>query len=323
MLFQTFTGIYPRSKQLIKATRDYDRKRIDKKELEKAFKTDVKKLFFIQKKYGFNHYFDGMLYFQDIFRPFTESLRGLEVGALTRFFENNTFYKQPIITEKIENKKRFLHNYFYLDLFPKGEKLAVLPGPFTFSVLSKNKFYKDDKQAMFDFAKALNKEAKQLEKIGFTLFIFLEPSLTFLASRKKIEKNQVIEAAKSLTIASKGIKSETIAHTYFGDFSLIQNSISEAKLSGFGVDLTETNENNINYELFEDKAILLGIVDSRNTLIEPAKQIIATTKKIQEKTSLKKIFLSGNTCLEHLPLPFAEKKIKTISKAIKELEEKK
>ena len=37
-----------------------------------------------------------------MFRPFSQNLKGVEVGSLDRFFENNTFYKKPKVTGKIE-----------------------------------------------------------------------------------------------------------------------------------------------------------------------------------------------------------------------------
>ena len=127
-----FTGIYPRSSELVKATRDLDRKRITKEQSAQFFIKDVDRLVSLEQKYGFKFSFEGQLLFQDIFRPFAVNLEGLSVGALTRCFENNTFFKQPEVSEKIGLGKEFITDYYFTNLMPQRNRLAVLPGPFTF-----------------------------------------------------------------------------------------------------------------------------------------------------------------------------------------------
>jgi 5-methyltetrahydropteroyltriglutamate--homocysteine methyltransferase len=96
------TGILPRPEGLIESTRAYERGRISKKELEKAFKNATKEVITAQISAGLSYVTDGMLRWQDLLRPFTENLRGIHVGSLARWFNNNTFYRKPIIYNKIK-----------------------------------------------------------------------------------------------------------------------------------------------------------------------------------------------------------------------------
>ncbi len=82
-------GIYPRSESLAQMTRDVGRKRKTEEELLAAQKKDTNHLLALQKKHGFLYGEDGMLLWQDIFRPIVEATDGMIVGPLTRWFDNN------------------------------------------------------------------------------------------------------------------------------------------------------------------------------------------------------------------------------------------
>src|SRR5207248_2836081 len=56
---------------------------------------DLAELVSAQQAVGLDLLSDGMLRWQDHFRPLLEAADGLETGALTRFLDTNTFYRAP------------------------------------------------------------------------------------------------------------------------------------------------------------------------------------------------------------------------------------
>src|SRR5206468_6848563 len=91
-------GIYPRSEALVQATRDLDRGRTTEEAVDEQVERDLAELVSVQQHAGFDLLADGMLRWQDLFRPLLEASDGLETGALTRFLDTNTFYRAPHAT---------------------------------------------------------------------------------------------------------------------------------------------------------------------------------------------------------------------------------
>ena len=79
-------GIYPRSEELIEATRK------NTENLDSLFQKETEEYIFAQKNAGLGFVSDPLLKWDDIFRPFANS-RAVKPAALNRIFEMNTFYR--------------------------------------------------------------------------------------------------------------------------------------------------------------------------------------------------------------------------------------
>src|SRR5205823_4998605 len=112
-------GIYPRSEALVQATRDLDRGRTSQKAVEEQVERDLAELVSVQQAAGLDLLADGMLRWQDHFRPLLEAAEGLETGALTRFLDTNTFYRAPQASSSAARLDRPLDERY----------IAPLPGP--------------------------------------------------------------------------------------------------------------------------------------------------------------------------------------------------
>src|ERR1043166_9078353 len=71
-------GIYPRSEALVQATRDLDRGRTTREAVEEQVERDLAELVSAQQATGLDLLADGMLRWQDHFRPLLEAAEGLE-----------------------------------------------------------------------------------------------------------------------------------------------------------------------------------------------------------------------------------------------------
>ena len=91
-------GLYARSEALVQATRDLDRGRTTPEAVDEQVERDLAELVSVQQAAGLDLLADGMLRWQDVFRPLVEAADGLETGALTRFLDTNTFYRAPSAT---------------------------------------------------------------------------------------------------------------------------------------------------------------------------------------------------------------------------------
>jgi len=318
------TGALPRPSELIEKTRAYERKRIIKKELEESFEKATESVIKAQFSAGLNYITDGMLKWQDLLRPFTEGLKGIEVGSLTRWFNNNTFYRKPIITDSVKRDKAIVKNMMYLGKMPKNLLWkAVLPAPYTFFSLSKNQYYKDKAEFMFKFAEIINEEIKSLAEVGFSYIQLSEPALVYEPLAPNSKKDKLALMNDVLEVAVKGTTIKTCLQTFFGDFSKILPEALDFPVNHLGIDSYETDFEKLKEYSFE-KGVALGLVDSRSSLVEKPDELVEVAKEIIEsiyRSKIEDVFICPNCDLDFLPWERAKEKMKVISSVTKHLRE--
>ncbi|MBI2675387.1 MAG: hypothetical protein HYX24_02940 [Candidatus Aenigmarchaeota archaeon] len=305
------SGIFPRSEKLIQATRDFAHKRCSKEDVRKAFEADARELVEMQRKEGFSFITDGMLLWDDIFRPFSESLGGVKAGGVTRYFENNTFFRQPVITGRLALNGPFIQKYLFKE-WVKGDfpKIINLPGPYTFSVLSEDSYYHDRQKLMQEFSVILNAVAKELEKLGINYIRFSEPALAYAETRPGENRRKGI--IENYRMMFDGVKAGTSLNLFFGDITHIIDFIPELPFSGLDIDFTETSIRNLGISL---KSVSLGCIDSRSSFLEDPENIARQARAFAESVNPERLYLTPNCDLEFLPYSIAAKKMSILKEA--------
>ena len=298
MFLCQLTGTFARSPELIRATRDYDRGRLKEADLEKIREDDVRRLINSQK--GFQYVTDGGFLWQDILRPFTLA-NGVKCGALTRFFRTNTFYRKPVIEEKINLKPKLIEKFYYLRLIPERRKV-ILPGPVSFLNLSCDR-YKND--TLFMISQVLARVSEYLEQQGVSCIQFSEPYISFAkVVRYDLWKETYAILTENLTI-------DTLLHIPWGDFSHLVE-ILEFPVKSIGIDFIATSVDNLKFET--EKKIGIGCIDAQNSLLEAEEDIREFVKMVLEKFTLREFFLCPNCDLEFLPSQVAIKKLELLKR---------
>lgn len=290
-------GIFPRSPELIKATRDFDRGRCKKGELERIRREDVKRLIKYQK--DFEYIIDGGLLWQDILRPFT-TIKGIEEGPLVRFFKTNTFYRRPIIKGRVEFESEFIERFFYLDLIPERMKVN-LPGPISLFYLSEDRYKRD---TPFMIAEILSEVSKHLERRGVESIQFLEPGVS-----PEINSEFWREI---YGIVTENLRVETSIHLYFTDVSEIRE-VFDFPVDGIGIDFVSTSVDNL--KINTSKKVGIGYIDAQNSLLEDTEEVISFVKGIVKRLGLKRFYLCPNCALDFLPYSVALRKLEILEEA--------
>lgn len=318
------TGIFPRPKGLIEITRLYDRERTDEKKLDKAFEDATLKIIDAQISAGFCCVTDGMLKWQDLFRPFTENLSGVRMGGLARWFNNNTFYRKPVIVDDLSRNKNIVQAITHFKHLPPNLPWkAVLPAPYTFAQLSENRYYKDKTELMFKYAKILREEIESLTKLGFKYVQLSDPALVYKPTAISTTREELGIIKEALGVAVKGIPMKTCLQTFFGDFSQILPEALDFPVDHLGIDFYETDVEKLKEYAFE-KGVALGLADSRSSLIENQNELVTVAKEFIESAhchELSEVFVCPNCDLEFLPWEKAERKMKVVGTVAKLLRE--
>jgi len=298
-LISSYTfGIYPRSEELIEATRK------NTENLDSLSQKETEEYINAQKNANLGFVSDPLLKWDDIFRPFS-SLTSVNLSSLNRIYEMNTFYRilsfdgldftdgGKIIQSNLDSS------------LPKNRTVAI-PEPFTFAQLHTSKEFKSKEDFTINLAKILRAEVNSLVESGFEVIQLLAPSIAY---NKEVDFGVISDALKIIT---DGLKAKTILHTYFGDVSTKIESLLDLPVSGLGFDITTTPASSIEKHSFSDKILTVGIVNSFNTAIEKPQECINQVDEINAQTKPKESYVSNNFDLEYVPKEFAMNKISVL-----------
>ena len=298
-------GIYPRNEKLIESTRSYD------KTLEKQFKKEKSRLLKIQSNNKLDYISDPLIDWDDNLRPFTDNLRGIEKGPLTRYYENNTFYRQPIIKSKLGTTGNILKNNVCFDLFTSKSKVKIdILDPFTFYDLSANEFYKSEEEAVNAFAEIIKKELNSIKR-NVQLIQFNSPSL---ARIEDIDRLNMVKKAMEKIV--KGLDTKTCLNLWGSDISNTLEKFQEFPVDIIGIDFTSSNVDKFD-KMEMKKGLACGLIDAKNTKMEKSSDIIRELKNIKKTFSPESLAVITSWDFEFIPEPFADKKLQ-IMKQIKE-----
>ena len=256
---------------------------------------------------------DGQIRWDDLVTPFAKNIEGCEIDGLLRFFNNNVYYRKPVIKSRLAFKDyTTLEDYKFAKANSAKKLKVVLPGPFTWAKLSLDEYYNDLKTLVTDFSQILRKEVQKLDQEGVEYIQFDEPSLCNFPQEIGLVK-------ESLKIITSGLKAKSILFLYFGSIKNLTPELLNLAVDIIGIDLVSKPEN-LDALLKADvkKEVILGCLDARNTKMEDEKEIFKLIEKVAKKITPEKIYFSPSCGLEFLPHENALKKIKLLSSIAKQ-----
>jgi len=298
-LISSYTfGIYPRSEELIEATRK------NTENLDSLSQKETDEYINAQKNANLGFVSDPLLKWDDIFRPFS-SLTSVNLSSLNRIYEMNTFYRiLSFDGSDFTDGGNIVQSNLDSSL-PKNKTVAI-PEPFTFAELHTSKKFKKKDDFIINLAKILRPEIDYLVESGFEIIQLLAPSIAY---NKEVDFGLVSDALKIIT---DGLEAKTVLHTYFGDVSTKIESLLDLPVSGLGFDITTTPVSSIEKHSFSNKSLTIGIINSFNTAIEKPQECIKQVDEINANTKPKESYVSNNFDLEYVPKEFAMNKISVL-----------
>jgi 5-methyltetrahydropteroyltriglutamate--homocysteine methyltransferase len=306
-------GIYPRSEALVAATRDLDRGRTTVEAVDQQYERDLAELVETQTEAGLAYFTDGLLRWQDLFRPILDACPGLRAGPLVRWFDNNTFFRAPEVVGDLKLESASLPIFDSAQTVPTP-RVATLPSPFLFSRVAMAKA--DPNDVMLDLAEAVLKPvAKKLVESGYDLIQLQEPWLVFHG----IEDPDWKPFVESVGLITDGLQATTVLHTYFGDAGPWADRLRELPVDAVGFDFIETDVDALGSTW--PKGILVGCLDGRSSLVEPVHEIVDFVRRVAHTLDPPTLFLSTTSDLELLPRATAREKVLRLGEAARRLKE--
>jgi 5-methyltetrahydropteroyltriglutamate--homocysteine methyltransferase len=291
-------GIYPRSEALVQATRDLDRGRVTQEAVDAQVAEDLRQLVEVQERAGLTLLSDGLLRWQDHFRPLVERSPGLDARPLTRFLDTNTFFRAVLV----EGEPRLREPVEAPDL-PAGRWLASLPSPYAFSRAADG--------AVSAKALAANVLAPQIDAYaseGAALIVLIDP---FVA-----RDGDVAELVGALAELPHDVP--FALQLSFGDAGPVLANLAEAPVEAIGVDFYSTGLDAVPTDY--PKEIIAGVIDSRSSALEDPAEIGRFAEELAARNPAG-VSLSPNGDLQFVPETIAREKIARLGRSTAALEE--
>jgi 5-methyltetrahydropteroyltriglutamate--homocysteine methyltransferase len=300
------TGPYPRSEALVAATRDLDRGRASAESVAERYADDERAVVALEAKLGFDASTGGYVRWADLFRPFAEGWRGFTVGPVTRWFETNTFYRQPILHAPPERVAGVVRAALPgAGVVPPEQAKVILPGPFTFAGLLDNRSGETREALTHRLGRLIADDVRELRAAGYRTFQFQEPLLVVAPPTGPLAEAAVV-AYRSLGEAAAG--ATTIVWTYFGDAAPVQPLLHRLHVGVIGIDLAETEPDRI-VPPPDHRGIGLGCIDPRTTLAEDPVEVARIAASLRERGAPSELWLGPGGPLDLLPTEAAARKL--------------
>ena len=278
--------------------------RITEQELHRVQDEVTKDVLENQSQAGVDLVTDGQIRWDDGQTYFASKIVGFDFKGLIRYFDTNTYYRQPVAEGKLEWQGPIsLADYRFAAANSEKPVKAVVIGPYTLAKLSRWPHYSDLREVVLDLAGVLNREAGALAAAGASVVQFDEPAIL----RNKGDFPLFKEA---MSILVEGVSSKTAIYAYFGDISGIAAEFPRLPFDIIGLDFVMGSANFDLISAFpEDKDLGLGIVDARNTKMETIDEVVSQIRRAAESVSLDRMQVSPSSGLEFLPRRNAYEKL--------------
>jgi 5-methyltetrahydropteroyltriglutamate--homocysteine methyltransferase len=306
----TVIGAYPKigegldGQELRRALHRRDRGEIGDADLDKVFDEVTRSAIGEIESAGVDITNDAQIRWDDLLSPFARAWSGVEPGPLERFYDNNTYFRQPVIDGPIETDGRSLtRDYTFAKGVAKSKLKAAVPGPLTFATLTaRDEQYRSLEDRVLAIADATAKEIAGLKAAGATMIDIEDPAV--VASPKHIELAR--EAYGRFADPDLAI---TLV-TYFFPADAVLESLASFPVAAVGIDVRSRDTTAFDrLDAFRTQYVLVGVVDARNTRLETAEEVARYAERALKLVPQERLVLATTTSLEYLPRDVARAKL--------------
>ena len=292
-------GLYPRSEALVAATRDLERGRTTEEAVERQRAEDLSALVSLQQEAGLDLVSDGLTKWQDIFRVLVDASDGLGVGALVRWFDNNSFFRAPVMS----GSPAF--DPASAALVGEGAPsplVGTLPSPYMFSRAGDANG--GGNALMMTLASdVLRPAAEELVSRGARLIHLEEPWLVYFG----IEDSDWETFRSSVDGIRRDLGVPVILHTYYGDASPYLDRLRDLPVDAVGIDFVETDWRALagNWQV----GLVAGCVNGRATVLESPEASVELLRRVADAVDPPALYVCPNCELELVPEASARNKV--------------
>jgi 5-methyltetrahydropteroyltriglutamate--homocysteine methyltransferase len=283
-----------------------------------------------QARAGLDVVTDGLIRWYDPISHLAGKLSGVKINGLLRFFDTNSYFRQPVLIARPErhgalvaDEFRFACNALGALSTPAGKAgrlkvKAVMTGPYTLGKLSlaENSEMSALEARVEAYGAALGAELQALADAGAEHVQMDEPAILKYPEDWQVFVRGFDHILRSRDqLKQKGKRLEIGLYVYFQDAAPLYEKLASLPVDVLGIDFT------YNPKLVDlvaaagsPRPLGLGLVDGRNTRVEEASAVARQVEKILPKMAGDCVHLGTSSGLEYLPRDRARAKLELLSK---------
>jgi methionine synthase II (cobalamin-independent) len=317
----TVYGIAPWSGELLQASGDIERGRAQEEDYTRQLHADFGIYSGVLESAGIDFrsgdWGGGTEdYLRDISRLFNQQSKGkIKSEELTRWFDTNTFYRQPVLKSWPEKAGFYPHAQYqdWLKLTKSdGQYQPTFLSPYAFAKLAGNGEGVGDDQAL-ELTRELYDQllAEASFSADIDSVLLHEPFIPYSEGSKE-ERTEFIKLIGEMAAFHEPLKIGLFFG--YGDASDVINEVVEADVpvTAIGADLQKTPLSKIGS--VGKRTFLAGLVDGANTLFPLDRTLAAQIEGIAVAQDAAKVSLTHTVDLERVPRRYALQKILQIGR---------
>ena len=317
----TSSGSYPRigegepGQRLRKAYTEFEQGQRTGAELQEIEGELTSEVISLQVRAGLELVTDGQIGWYDPISHFLGKTEGVEIDGLSRFFDTNFYYRQPIIMGKVKWKAPILLDEF---LFAKSvSPLPVKPvitGAYTLGRLSVDRYYNDFSKLLDDIAEVIAREVELLAQEGAEIIQIDEPAISTRIEEMDFARN-------AMRIVTQGLNAYFVCHICYGDFAPVYKHMLSLEVDN--LDLETSLKTSVLKAFLEtnvfDKDVSYGVLDVHSHLIEGTEEVKGRIKQALSLFDSKALWIDPDCGLKTRLQDEAVAKLENMVKAVRQL----
>ncbi|CAB1130192.1 5-methyltetrahydropteroyltriglutamate--homocysteine methyltransferase [Candidatus Hydrogenisulfobacillus filiaventi] len=289
----------------------FERRQIGPRQLEDTFRAVTGRTLELFTREGLDLITDGQIRWNDLLDPVARDIDNLDAAGLERYFDNNFYYRQPVITGRLSWAGGTLAEWTRLALDQAERPLKVaLPGPFTVLLLSRNTSYADEQDLLNDLIEVLRLEAESVAALGVAEIQWDEPALVQPPRTSSLLTPDTVTRALTALCADAAYPQGLAL--YYGDSEPLWDLLSRVPVQRVYLDLVSAPRmrERLSRETFlsPDQEVGLGLVDARSARLETPGDV-AWAGPILTRQGTDRVWIHPNSGLELLPPDRAAAKV--------------
>lgn len=274
---------------------------------------------------------DGEQTRQHFVTTFIEHLSGVDFeNKKTVKIRNRYEATVPMVVSSVTREKAvFAKDARFLRKQTNKPIKWALPGPMTMVDTLFDNHYKSKEKLAWEFAKALNEEARDLQEAGVDIIQFDEPAFNVFFDEVNDWGLAALERAK------EGLNCETAVHICYGygiqantdwkktlgsEWRQYEEIFPKIRNSSIDIVSLECHNSNVPFELIElirGKKIMVGAIDVATNTIETPEEVANTLRKTLKFVDIKNLLPSTNCGMAPLSRNVANAKLNALSAGTK------
>lgn len=267
----------------------------------------------LQQQAGLDLLAPALVRWEDLLRPLLKEGSGATVGQVFRYFETNTFFRQPLVAGAFAKPDPAA--WFEAFHLPPGKGWGLtLPSPYDVAVRSKVERKATTAQLAAEVGKALQPVVAAAVKRGAKRVRFHDPSIAYGRSPKP----DVDAFAEGLAIAAKGNEAVSTLHVTNGDPFAVAAALQANPLGGLSIE-DPGRAAPKGLRLSGKTKLTVAVIRGEQSLVEKPAEAAAAAAALADRLGLALFGVTNGWDLDHVPHAIAARKVQALADTRKAL----